>query len=79
MIINKEGYLARKKNGFNHAVSAKNHKKGNVKKNYRDWWFVKHTHNGDKGIVQSNTSFEVMIPKELLGKRIRFKLEVLDE
>ena len=52
--------------------------KGNQITNYRDWWFVKYCgHVKQKcGVIVLGT---VTIPRELVGKRIRFKVEVIDD
>ena len=83
MII-KDEYLARKTCGFSNArrgTPTKHGKKSKLthtQKNYRDWWMVKHTRSEVGKIGAGNTRFQVFIPKELIGKRVRFKLEVLE-
>ncbi len=71
--VNEAGYLERKTNSGRRNPHGKGTK--------RDWWFVKH---GSKrgncgGITMGNEERSMIsIPKEYLGKRIRFKVEVLE-
>jgi hypothetical protein len=44
------------------------------KKIYRDWWLVKASKSGS-GRVQLGT---ITFPQEFLGKRVRFKIEILE-
>ena len=66
MII-KYGYLARKTTGKG--------RKGS-KQQYRDWFLVKSAGNGISGII---TLQAVCIPPILLGRKVRFKLEVVHD
>ena len=43
-----------------------------VKSTYRNWFFVKHKSSGNKGRIVIG---ELTLPEELVGKRIRLKLE----
>ena len=45
----------------------------------RDWWFVKWNNLGTCGAFSLGTNVSVSLPKELVGKRIRFKVEVLGD
>jgi hypothetical protein len=41
---------------------------------HRDWWLVKNTDNPNRGYVPLNN---LTLPKEFIGRRVRFKLEIL--
>ena len=47
-----------------------------AKSSKRDWWFVRHARTGIKGIISLG---EVMLPKEMIGKKVRIKIELLKE
>lgn len=74
-------YLARKTTSSMHAkcITKRGEKlRLNSKlKCFRDWWLVKYC--GYSGGVGSNTSFNVSFPKEFVGKKVRFKLEILED
>lgn len=45
------------------------------KKVWRDWWIVKNLYNKSKlGYIPMST---INFPKEFIGKKVRFKLEVV--
>jgi len=45
----------------------------------RNWWFIKYAHpTGGKGGVLNMNIKGVSVPSELVGKRVRIKLEVLE-
>ena len=46
--------------------------------NYRDWWLIKHSSDGPNGRMYLHRG-NIYVPKELVGKRIRFKIEVLED
>jgi len=74
--VNEEGYLERKTK----STTPNGHKPSK-----RDWWLVKYSGiYGHCGIIGINTSkktnpchVSITIPKKYVGKRVRFKLEVL--
>ena len=47
----------------------------------RNWWLVKYAHGEDRGNSGSISLCgpSITMPKELVGKKVRFKVEVLDE
>lgn len=47
------------------------------KKVFRNWFLVKIKPNNSQGIV--TLSQTLFLPKELIGKKVRFKLELLDD
>ena len=49
------------------------------KKVYRDWWLIKHWKNGDRTRASCINFGKVIIPNGFIGKKIRFKVEILDE
>lgn len=66
MIVNRRGYVARGKKGWDNPG--------------RNWWLVKEsdkTRNKEPlGAVVLNN---VMFPAEFIGRRVRFKVEVIDD
>ncbi len=71
MIIDNDGYLARRTSS-----RIGGHSKNNKhKKVFRNWWFIKHLDNKNCGQIGLKTQ-NIYIPKEYVGKKIRFKLEV---
>lgn len=47
--------------------------KGGLKSSTRNWWLIKYQNNsGNHGVINLGT---VSIPKQFVGKRIRFKIE----
>lgn len=69
MIITKQGYLSRRVTGSPRKVK-------NYYPSYRDWWLVKWNSSGSSGVVQMNS---VTLPKEFVGKKVRFKIEVYED
>jgi hypothetical protein len=69
MKIDDNGYLCRRTT-----------KSGRVEKDmphaFRNWWLVKHTNNGTQGRI--NVGY-VMFTSDMVGKRVRFKLEVVED
>ena len=45
---------------------------------YRDWWFVKYRSQSNSGVIQLGKK-TIFLPKELIGKKIRIKIEVVEE
>jgi hypothetical protein len=64
MIVNKEGYISRTTGG-------REDLEPKAGRHYRDWFLVKETSSGT-GIVTLGRD-AVKLPKEYIGKRIRFK------
>ena len=62
--INGLGYLERKDRSF---------KSPKAKASWRSWWLIK---SSDKGYGYINVH-DISIPKEYVGKRVRFKIEVM--
>ena len=68
MAFIRKGYLARYQGGHP--------RKGNsVIRPCRDWWLVKHRL-VDTGQINVN---RITLPKEYVGKRVRFKVEVIED
>jgi len=63
--INKQGYIERKTCGSH---SHRSRTKRTVDSLYRDWWLAKR-----------NIEFKLFIPNRYFGKRVRFKVEVIEE
>jgi hypothetical protein len=68
VIVNKQGYLARK-----HSFGARGHKGKNCTS--RDWWLVQGQPLSKNGRV--NIKY-VSFPQEMIGKHIKFKVEVVN-
>jgi hypothetical protein len=66
MAIMRNGYLAR----YNTYSS----RTGPKYRTVRNWWLVKYVGNSP-GIALKN----VVLPKELLGKRVRLKVEIIED
>lgn len=77
MVVVRNGYLSRKTVGrsYQGVMRPRNkkvkvmHREVSSAKSYRDWWL------GNQQIRWKS----ITLPRELWGKRIRFKVEVLDE
>ena len=69
--INQEGYLTRITAGSQHKKS----EAYNIK-NQRNWWLVKHASSGNQGRIEIHN---IMLPSEYVGKKVRFKIEVIEE
>ena len=67
--INKFGYLERK-------TSGRNRGKGFGKTIYRNWWLVKWFDTRNQGIISFS---QIYLPPQYIGKRVRFKIEVIKE
>lgn len=63
--VNSRGYLER--------ITYGNSK---VCTNWRDWWLVKPFSSSLRGKINLR---EIYLPPQYIGKRIRFKIEVLDD
>ena len=63
-----EGYISRRTCGSNHQGK-------HGKKIYRDWFFVKYNPLGNAGGLHLGT---LWLPKELIGKKVRFKMEIIE-
>ena len=69
--ISKQGYIERKTSGKGH----QGRKVRDDPRNWRDWWLVKHgTHQAGSLNLKN-----VCIPACFVGKKVRFKLEVLED
>lgn len=66
MMISEEGYVQRQ-------TSRGNRYEHN--RVYRDWWLVRYHSKTSGKITIGNV---VILPKELMGKRIRLKIEVIE-
>lgn len=73
MKVTKDGYLARKTAGFGSPRQGRERRPREVKRNFRDWWIVKHGSN-NAGIIALGDN-KISLPPELIGKKVRFKLE----
>ena len=69
MRINRFGYIERKT-----VRKVGGSKKTDMHTNYRDWYLVKSS--GSAGWVSLTT---VYLPKNLIGKRVRFKREIIED
>lgn len=69
-IVNQQGYLERTTAGKCYGQKGR---KGTSTK--RNWWLIKSSRLGC-GYVTLNT---VSLPKHLVGRRVRFKMEVIEE
>jgi len=68
MIIDTNGYVARR--------TAKSGRKNNdLVHAFRNWWLVKWG-TGDVGVIRLGC---ISVPKKYVGKKVRFKIEVIDE
>ena len=65
--INEVNYVTR-------PTKASGGRKGHA--SWRDWYFVKHNDFGKKGTVYLGN---ILIPEEYIGKKVRFRLEVLKD
>ena len=68
MRLDKNGYIERR---------TSTHKNPTSKAVYRNWWLVKNTGPYSVGI-SFRTCVTLYMPRELLGKRVRLKLEVME-
>lgn len=66
MKVNNAGYLERQSVGSRGCTKAK----------YRNWWMVKYRGGSNKGFVRIG---DLILPEKMVGKRIRLKLEVIDD
>lgn len=66
MRISKEGYLERQTGRVSHIESG-----------YRDWWAIRATI-GRFGVLHLGKT-TICFPEEYVGKKVRFKIEVMDE
>lgn len=62
--VNKQGYVVRASQG------ARGQSRSKTAKILRDWWLVK---------TGTTIKIGIVFPKEYLGKRIRIKIEVVEE
>jgi len=71
--INKDGYVEKKTNAGK--------KNPNGRGTRRDWWLVKYVISGhiSDGAPATIGLGHVSIPRKYIGKKIRFKLEVIEE
>jgi len=66
--VNENNYLEKK-------ALYTNSRKYSYKSKYYDWWFVKYS-KGNFGLIRLGN---VSMPKRFIGKKIRVKIEVIDE
>lgn len=66
--VNDEGFLERRSQG---AAAF-----GSGKGSWRDWWLVKNNYVGDVGVVHLKG---VCLPIEYVGRRVRFRVEVVSD
>ena len=66
--VNKEGYVERIKAGG---------KGSNRTAVYRNWWLVKCAQHGKMGMVSKISNIHV--PAEYVGKKVRLKIEVVED
>lgn len=71
------GRFVKRSNG-EYYLERKTTRRGNNKSydedcNYRDWWLIKYAE-CSLGVIPLRSAY---IPKELIGKRVRIKLEIL--
>jgi len=61
----------------NHYIEGKINvpKNSNSRRIYRDWFLVQHINKYCVGVIMSRLHF----PKHMLGKRVRFKVEVIED
>ena len=73
MTFIKNTYLTRKPVG----AQSNNGKQNTKQKVWRNWWLVKYqTNNKNIGTIHLGT---ITIPEEYVGKRVRFKIEVIED
>lgn len=70
MTLVKAGYVTRKTVGSRGDA-------GDNPKNYRNWWLIKHSGGKYHNIGYAQIG-DVHFPKEYVGKRVRFKVEVIE-
>lgn len=73
-------YLARKttKRGTSKNVDRNSKSSQTYKlKTYRDWWLVKIS--GTNGVVFFGGLVTVVLPSQFIGKKVRFRLEVIED
>ena len=59
-------------------TSTNNRGKWADSKTLRNWWFVKYRSDSKNGCQQINVG-SISLPKELVGKKIRFKIEQVED
>jgi len=45
---------------------------------WRNWFLVKHKSLGEYGQIPFGANYSLILPKKYVGKRIRFKVEVIE-
>jgi len=70
--INNQGYVERKFGGDNPI------KYSNIN-NWRNWWLIKARDINNEKISGSIIGIKINVPKRYIGKKIRFKVEVMEE
>jgi len=70
MRVNEQGYVERKSMGSGKPSG------GNSRAVWRNWWLVKYhgTCKEERGQIG-----KLQLPKEYIGKRVRFKIEVMED
>ena len=71
MIVTKDGYLARKTGGFGRSAR-RERRPAEVKKNYCDWWLVKHG-SSNAGEIYLGGGIKLSLPAVMIGERVKFK------
>jgi len=67
--VNEQGYLERS--------TRAGRRNSNSKGTKRNWWFVVHNHDCDTGKVTITNGISISMPPKYIGKRVRFKIEVV--
>lgn len=72
--VNKLGYIEHRIAG----VAGKGGRKGK-RQIWREWFFVRHPYsNGTRGEI-NRTGFNISLPPQYVGKKVRFKIEVIKD
>jgi hypothetical protein len=79
-MIVKDGFLARRTTGFRSPRKGRVRRESEAKRNYRDWWLVKHSNDNENdkigaGWIYLGGGIKLSLPSSMIGKRIRFKME----
>lgn len=70
--INNQGYIEKKVTGSNTGGKYR-------RAIYREWFFVTVASNGRGNIVGRSFNLTFNMPKRYIGKKVRFKVEIVDE
>jgi len=72
VVIDKDGYLTRK----NPSTKPSGRPCGNKPNTSRNWWLVKHR--GYPETTGAGFNLNICLPKEYIGKKVRFKVEIIE-